>query len=652
MRHFLCQIFNFFTLYVLYFTSFCVILMSEVNQYMKLYYDKRAKDPIYYAQVGIRNGKKTTTKNIHRFGKHSELLQITDDPLLYVQEEIKKMNEEHRIGKADYTFNIDFNERVKSNGNEASAPSWVNIGYFFLQEIMGKLELKDFFSEIAADRKLTFDSYTICRFLTYNRILDPCSKLAVLKQLPSYYEQPNFEHQHILRFMDLLELNYNNYLAWLYKKSNSVIKRDTSVLYYDCTNFYFETEQPDEDVIDTVTGEIIHDLRQFGVSKEHRPNPIVEMGLFMDSRGIPISMCIHPGNTSEQVTAIPLEKELTKMLDKSRFIYCADAGLGSYNIRQFNSLGGRSFIVTQSVKKLSDPLKKAVFNDYDYRLLSNDDPVSVNMLKTFDKYDTDTHSLYNDFAYKVITADKAIDLGLYEDKVLVNGTVRKVKAKGLLKQRIIITFSRKMMEYQRTVRNRQIERARKLVQANDPEEIKKGPNDVRRFMKRISQTKSGEKSMVSYIIDEEKIREEEKYDGFYAVATNLEDDVKDILAITHNRYRIEDCFRLMKTNFTGRPVNHRLPERIRAHFMICYTALLVYRLLEAKLDNQGTHITPQNLISTLKNMNVTNLHDVEYMALYDGSKTLDALEQLFHMDLDRLHYRPKDLNRKIKKNLK
>ena len=619
---------------------------------MKLYYDKRLKDPTYYAQQGIRNGKKTTTRNVKNFGKHSELLKITDDPEAYVREEIKKMNEEYRIGRVTFNLTADFNEKVKHTQDAASASNWVNIGYFFLQYIMEGLNLKEFFSQKSSGRKVTFDCFTISRFLTYARILDPRSKFATWNHLASYYEQPCFDYQHILRFMDLLETNYDSYLEWLFKNSNSVVKRDTSVLYYDCTNFYFECEQPDEDVVDEVTGEIINGLRKFGISKEHRPNPIVEMGLFMDSRGIPITMCLHPGNTSEQVTAVPLEKEVLQMLDGAKFIYCADAGLGSYNIRKFNSMGCRAFIVTQSIKKLSDTLKKSVFNDFDYKLLSNDAPVKISGMKEFDRHLEENLKLYNDFAYKIIDADKAVDLGLYEEKILKNGKVKRVKATGLLKQRIIITFSRKMMEYQRAVRERQIERAKKLLEKKDPEEIKKGPNDIKRFMKRVTHTKSGEKATVEYLLDEAKIAEEEKYDGYYAVATNLLDPAKDILDVSHKRYQIEDCFRIIKTNFTGRPVNHRLPNRIKAHFLICYTALLVYRLLEAKLDDQETHVTPQDLITTLRNMNVTNIHDVEYMALYNGSKALDALEQLTSLNLDRLHYKPKDLNGKIKKILR
>lgn len=618
---------------------------------MKLFYDKKAKDPTYYAQQGIRNGKKTTTRNVKKFGKHSELLKITDDPLSYVKNEIKKMNEEYRVGRVEYDYKVDFNERVEATEDEVSLSKELNIGYFFLQEIMHHLKLKDFFAKSAEDRKIKFDSYTILRFLTYARILDPGSKYHTWQNLEKYYEKPSFDYHQILRCMDIINDDYDKYLQWVYEKSNSVVKRDSSILYYDCTNFYFECEKEDDIVVDEVTGEIMCGLRKYGVSKEHRPNPIVEMGLFMDRNGIPVSMCIHSGNTSEQLTAVPLEKELLKMIDGAKFIYCADAGLGSYNIRKFNSMGGRAFIVTQSIKKLSDTLKTAVFNDYDYKLLSTDKQVSIEALKTMDKTDENNLELYNDMAYKILHADKLIDLGLYEEKTLKNGKTIKVKAKGTLKQRVIITFSRKMMEYQRAVRNRQIERARKMVERNDPEEIKKGPNDIRRFMKRTATTKSGEKATVSYIIDEEKIKEEEKYDGYYAVATNLEDDAKDILAVAHKRYKIEDCFRIMKTNFSGRPVFHWTESRIRAHFIICYTALLVYRLLECQLDNQGTHITTKNLITTLQNMKVVNVHDVEYMAIFKGSKTLDALTELSTLDLDRAHYRPKDLNKKIKKIL-
>lgn len=610
---------------------------------MKLYYDKRLKDPTYYIQQGFRNGKKTTTKNIKRLGKHSELLLITDNPLEYAKNEVKKMNEEYRSGRSEFIVTMDFNERIPSTDSPCSNSTSLNIGYLYLKDIYAKLNLSDFFKSVSSDRKITYDCNKICQFLTYARILDPASKYGTYDKLDTYYEKPQVEYQHMIRFLDILDRNSDQYLKHLFDNSENIVKRDTSVMYYDCTNYFFETEKPDEEIVDEVTGEIILGPRQFGISKENKTSPIVEMGLIMDRRGIPISMCIHPGNTNEQLTAVPLEKEVIKMTGNKKFIYCADAGLGSYNIRKFNDMGGRAYIVTQSVKKLGQEIKDIVFNDSNYRLLSNDDAITLKEMRTFNKKDANNLSLYNDFAYKVIPANTAMDTGLYEEKVYKNGRTKKVKVKGTLHQYIIVTFSRKMMEYQRTIRERQLERAKKLLRLKDPEKIKKGPNDIRRFLKNTSS------DTANYVLDMDKIHEEEKYDGFYAVATNLDDSAKDILAVAQNRYKIEDCFRIMKTNFDARPVFLRKPERIRAHFLICYTALLIYRLMECKLDDNLTHVTTSNLIKTLRNMNVVNMDDMYYKSIYSGSQALDALERCFELQLNRKYYRPSDLNKIAKK---
>lgn len=610
---------------------------------MKLYYDKRLKDPTYYIQQGFRNGKKTTTKNIKRLGKHSELLLITDNPLEYAKNEVKKINEEYRSGRSEFIVTMDFNERIPSTDSPCSNSTSLNIGYLYLKDIYAKLNLSDFFKSVSSDRKITYDCNKICQFLTYARILDPASKYGTYDKLDTYYEKPQVEYQHMIRFLDILDRNSDQYLKHLFDNSENIVKRDTSVMYYDCTNYFFETEKPDEEIVDEVTGEMILGPRQFGISKENKTSPIVEMGLIMDRRGIPISMCIHPGNTNEQLTAVPLEKEVIKMTGNKKFIYCADAGLGSYNIRKFNDMGGRAYIVTQSVKKLGQEIKDIVFNDSNYRLLSNDDAITLKEMRTFNKKDANNLSLYNDFAYKVIPASTAMDTGLYEEKVYKNGRTKKVKAKGTLHQYIIVTFSRKMMEYQRTIRERQLERAKKLLRLKDPEKIKKGPNDIRRFLKNTSS------DTANYVLDMDKIHEEEKYDGFYAVATNLDDSAKDILAVAQNRYKIEDCFRIMKTNFDARPVFLRKPERIRAHFLICYTALLIYRLMECKLDDNLTHVTTSNLIKTLRNMNVVNMDDMYYKSIYSGSQALDALERCFELQLNRKYYRPSDLNKIVKK---
>src|SRR5659263_1808 len=616
---------------------------------MKLYYDKKSTNPTYFIQMGFRNGKKTSTKNVKKIGRHSELMIHVPDPLTYAKEQVRKYTDEYNEGKVDISMRIDFDEKLTATNNIASKSTLLNIGYFVLQKIYQELKIADFLKETQVDSKVTFNCNDINRFLTFARILDPKSKWGTFDKLDTYYGHPSFQYQHVLRFMDLIENNYDKYLEHLYLNSGNIIQRNTSVCYFDCTNYYFEIEEEDDDFIDEVTGEIMKGLRKYGPSKQHQPSPLVQMGLFMDGNGIPISMCINSGSDNEQKSAIPLEKKITKMFQGKPFIYCADAGLGSLNIRQYNSYGGRAFIVTQSIKKLSALLQQAVFNDFGYRRLTNDSPVTILHMKEFDRFKTENLPLYNDIVYKVLNVDNPVDIGLYEEKIFKNGNIKKVKSKAVLKQRIIITFSRKMMEYQRHIRNAQIERAKNIINNKSVKDVKKGPNDVTRFIKRTSVGKNGEKASDYYELDQSIIEREEKYDGYYAVATNLEDDVKSILAINSKRYKIEDCFRVLKTNFRSRPIYHRNPKRIIAHFMICYTALLIYRLLENKLDQYGTHFTTENILGTLKNMNVSNVQDMYYMATYTGSEVCTALNGIYALGLDKKYYNPKALN---KKNIK
>lgn len=606
---------------------------------MKLNYDRKSKDPTYFIQVGIRNGKKVTTKNVERIGKHSELLKITDDPLEYAKQRVKEYNENIKNSKVEYNITVNFDDKVINQGNTVSKSTCKNTGYFYLKELYSSLGISDFFDKVCSGRKIAFNPNMINMVLTFSRILDPGSKMHTLNNLTGFYGDFDFSHQDILRFMDILEENYDEYLSHLFESSNKVIKRNTNVCYFDCTNFYFEKESEDEDVYDEITGELIKGLLKYGVSKEHRPNPIVQMGLFMDADGIPLSMCINPGSDNESLCAVPAEKKMLKMFENKDIIYCSDAGLGYNDTRLFNDFGGRKFVVTQSIKKLNSILKQAVFNDYDYRFSQDGKPASLETMKTFDRTLKENRKYYDGYIYKSIPVDKLVDLGLFEVKQYKNGKTKKVKSKGNLKQRIIVTYSRKMAEYQKTVRNRQIERAKKILANMDPDNFKKGPNDVTRFIK-------SDKEKKNYYLDEARIEEEAKYDGFYAVATNIFDMKEtEVLDIQSRRYKIEDCFRVLKTNFSSRPVYHHKESRIKAHFLICYTALLIYRLLEVKLDRNKTHFTTEQIIETLQNMNVVNCSDMYYQACYTGSDVLDSLEQLFDLKLNRKYYQPKTLNK-------
>ena len=609
---------------------------------VKIWYDRKSKDPSYFVQQGIRNGKKVTTKNIFKIGKHSELLaQGHQDPLAYAKEVVEEYNKKMKSEKVDLEITIDFNKKLIPSENVSSKSTLLNIGYFFLQDIYSKLNLKDFIKNITKDKKIKYNLNDITRFLTFDRILNPRSKLAAVNNLDFFYEKPSFSHQNVLRGMDILTDHYDSYLQHLFENSNTIVKRDTSICYYDCTNFYFEVETADEPYYDEVTGEYLYGLRQYGPSKEHRPNPIVEMGLFMDKDGIPITMGLYPGNMNEQKTVHELESKMIRTLKNKRIIYCGDAGLGSASIRVFNDLGGRAFIVTQSIKKLSEELQNDIFNDTGYKLLSNNSCVTLKHMKSFDKFDENNISLYQDKAYKEIIVDSNVDLGLFEEKIFKNGNTKTVKSKAILKQKIIITYSRKMAEYQKNIRNKQIERAKALL-ARGVDDIRKGPNDIARFIKCTNRT--------LYTLDQDRIDLEEKYDGFYAIATNLlEDDPKDIIEINSQRYKIEDCFRVLKTNFNGRPVHHRLDKRIVAHFMICYTALLIYRLLEKQLKDKKYDFTINEILTTLKNMNVSNRDGLFYEAEFTSSKVCTALNDLFNFGLDKKYYQNSELTKLVKK---
>lgn len=612
---------------------------------MKLNYDRKSKDPTYFIQIGIRNGKKVTTKNIVRIGKHSELLAITDDPLAYAKQQVADFNRKIKEERVDLNITLNFDEKVINKGDTVSRSLSLNIGYFILRKIYSDLDLSSFFSTICENKKITYDPDMINMSLTVLRILDPGSKLYSQSKLSSLYGNIDFPYHAIPKYMDLLEEHYDEYLSFLFDSSNRIIKRNTSVCYFDCTNFYFEKEEEDEDFVDDVTGEVAKGLLKYGVSKEHRPNPIVQMGLFMDGDGIPLSMCINPGSDNESLCAVPAEQKLLKMFRNKEIIYCADAGLGYSNIRKFNDMGGRKFVVTQSIKKLSDIAKQAIFNDYDYRFSSSGELCSLQFMHDFDRSKPDNRKYYDGYVYKSIELDSPVDLGLYEMKQLQNGKTKKVKSKANMKQRIIVTYDRKMAEYQKKIRNSQIERAADYLEHIDPETYKKGPNDITRFIR--CDEKRNKKD---YYLDTDRIKEEEKYDGFYAVATNIFNMKEtEIIQIQSQRYKIEDCFRVLKSNFSSRPVYHYKEERIKAHFLICYTALLLYRLLEVKLDRNGTHFTTKEIITTLKNMNVVDCEGIYYKSCYTGSDVLDALEQIYGLQLNRKHYLPKTLNKFTKK---
>ncbi len=454
-------------------------------------------------------------------------------------------------------------------------------GYLFLQAVYYDLRLDHVCRKIKRNYKFEYDLNAILSDLVYTRILEPSSKRSSFKAASKFLEPPSYELHDVYRALSVLANECDLIQSEVYKNSFFLGKRNDHILYYDCTNFYFEIEQEDGD-------------KKYGKSKEHRPNPIIQMGLFVDGDGLPLAFSLFPGNQNEQTSLKPLEKKVLQQFGCEKFIYCSDAGLGSENNRVYNHMGKRAFIVTQSIKKLPAEEREWALKPTGFKRVSNDEPVDITNLTEKDK-----NSLF------------------YKDEPY---TTKK------LHQRLIITYSPKYAAYQKNIRSKQVERAENMVASGKLKKQRKNPNDPARFVGKDAVTKDGEIAEICYYLDEKKIEEEEKYDGLYAVCTDLlDDEVGDILKVSEGRWQIEDCFRTMKTDFSARPVNVRREDRIKAHFLTCFLALLVYRLLKKRLKEQ---YTCEEILDTLKGMNFADIEEQGYIPLYSRETITDDLHEV------------------------
>lgn len=544
----------------------------------------------FYVLKSFRDSNgKSTTKIAEKLGNYEELSKVHEDPVAWAKAYVAELNriEQEAMG----TVQVTFHQRVSL---EKDSTRLFNGGYLFLQKIYHDLRLDYVCSRISSSHEFEFSLNRILQRLLYGRILSPTSKVGTYEFASTLLEAPNFELHDVYRALSVLAEESDFIQSQVYKFSKDLGKRNDKILYYDCTNYYFEIEQ--------ASG-----IRQYGISKEHRPNPIVEMGLFMDGDGIPLAFCLHSGNTNEQKTMIPLEKQIISDFAHSKFITCTDAGLASNANRKFNSQNGRAFITTQSIKKMKDFQKKWALDTKGWRLCGSDSKK---------EYDLD-----------ILFAEDGSEK-LYEDKLFYKESWFKENG---IEQKYIVSFSSKYKQYQRSVREQQIQRAKKaLSQPASMEHSRQ--TDYKRMIRSTSCTEAGEVAeKKSYYLDEELIHAEEQYDGFYAVATDLEDSAETIVALNKRRWEIEECFRIMKTEFSARPVYLSRDDRIKAHFLTCFLALILYRYLERKLDNKYT--CPE-ILDTLANMNFLKIDGTGYIPTYTRTDLTDALHSAFGFRTD------------------
>ena len=560
----------------------CVIIKAEEGFFMNLHITKsKNAESFYIAKSYVKSNGSTSSTIVRKLGTLKELLPehgpTREDVLAWARNEVKIETEKYKKEKEAKSVQITFHADRQLDYDKQC---FYRGGYLFLQSIYYELQMNKICRKLKYRYKFEYDINAILSDLIYARILEPASKRSSLKTASEFLEKPSYELHDVYRALDVIGNEYDFIQSEVYKNSHFLGARNDKILYYDCTNYYFEIEQEDGN-------------KKFGKSKEHRPNPIMQMGMFMDGDGLPLAFSLFAGNANEQTSLKPLEQKVLNEFGCQKFIYCSDAGLGSENIREFNHMGERAYIVTQSIKKLPAEDRKWALDKTGFKRVSDDKPVDITQLS-----EDDTGLYYKDEPY----------------------TTKK------LHQRLIITYSPKYALYQKSIRDKQVERAQKMLQSGSIKKERRNPNDPARFIGSIAVTEDGETAGIKQYLDEDKITSEAQYDGLYAVCTDLlDDDVCDILKVSEGRWQIEECFRIMKTDFSARPVYLHNESRIKAHFLICFLSLLVYRLLERKLENK---YTCETILDTLKGINFAEIQEQGFMPLYKREKITDDLHDV------------------------
>lgn len=544
-------------------------------------------ESFYIAKSYTKSNGKTSSVIVRKLGTLNQLIvehgPTRDDVLAWAKNEVKleteKYKKEQQTKAVQITFHsdhkLDYDQQVLYRG-----------GYLFPQTFYYRLQIDKICRKLRDKYKFKYDINAILSDLIYARILEPASKRSSYKTASEFLEKPSYQLHDIYRALDVLGNECDFIQSEVYKNSHLLGKRNDTILYYDCTNYFFEIEQEDGD-------------RKYGKGKEHRPNPIIQMGMFMDGDGIPLAFSLFPGNANEQTSLKPLEERVLQDFGCTKFIYCSDAGLGSEAIKKINHAGERAFIVTQSIKKLNKDDKKWALDKTGFKRVSDDTPVELSEIPE------DDNGLY------------------YKDEPYTPHT---------LHQRLIVTYSPKFARYQKTIRDLQVERAEKMLQSGNIKKERRNPNDPARFIGKTAVTEDGEAADIRHYLDTDKIEDEALYDGMYAVATDLlDDDVKDILKVSEGRWEIEECFRIMKTDFEARPVFVHAGTRIRAHFLICFLSLVIYRYLEKDL---GQDFTCEMILDKLKTMNFANIQDQGFIPLYTRDRLTDSLHKICGFDTD------------------
>ena len=597
---------------------------------------KPQEGKIYYIAKSFRNERGISTKkNMFRLGTLDEIRRRegVSDAWQWAQEELARRNEEERIGRQKLKIELSPSKRI--NTGECVKYSG---GDLMLIPFYNALGLPQICREIQTDTRTEYSLNEILESLVVSRILYPCSKKGAYEFNKKRIRPTSFGLEDIYRALSLLSSHIDDIQARVWSNSQKITDRNTRIIYYDCTNYYFEIEDNDKDFVDKQTGEYIPGLRKRGKSKENRPNPIVQMGMLMDGDGIPLSFIIFPGNESEQPSLQKIEEMVANKFGLNEFIISTDAGLGSENNRRYNMTEGREYITVQSLPSLPKADQDMALAPEGWRIAFRDsalppiDPFNPER-KIFNLSEIDLDAERHTRFYKEIIVDKCMD----GDK----STARQ--------ERVIVTYSHDFALYLRHKREERISSAQKIVNRRQTKS-RQSQQDPRRYVATEYITKEGIKATnVKMALDQKAITADQRFDGFYAYGTSLDDDAADVLRARSFHHEIEHLFRTTKTFLEARPVHLQRQDRIRSHFLICFLAMVIIKILQKKLHMP--ELTIDQLILTLRSIEFDYFKSIGYRPLFERNEITDRLQQIAGITIDTEIVETKRMN-KLYRNIK
>lgn len=537
--------------------------------------------------------KKTRSKTIQSLGYLDELEKEYADPISHFKEEIKIMNQEQHGEQKAITLNMDKNQRLQKDVTNRK-----NLGYAVLSKIYHELGIHSFLRNRQRHTKSDFDANSIMKLLTYGRLLYPASKKHTYENKDVFFDKTHFSLDDVYRCLSFLNKHKEELQRWIHKCIQEQYGRNTSLVYYDVTNYYFEIDEQD-------------DVRRKGVSKEHRPDPIIQMGLFMDTDGIPITYGLHPGNMLDKQTFIPMLREIQKNFDLGRTIVVADKGMTTGDNIWYTLSAKNGYILSYSIRGANRKFKEYVLNQNGYR------------------------SVGEDFKIKSRLEPREI--------YVTNRNGKKIKKQVDEKQ--VIFYSGKYARKAKADRAEALQKARDLV--DNPSKYNKATTyGAARYVKNLKyDKKTGEilkDSRQALLFDEEKLRKEEELDGYYAIITSeyKESDEK-IIDLYRGLWKIEESFKITKSDINSRPVYLSRQEHIESHFLTCFVSLVIARLVEKRLKGK---YPVKSILESLRKASCSHLQE-NYYVLDTFDDVLQGVKKEMGIDLGQKYMSLKEIKK-------